>query len=124
VICVINLLFSLFSYCYFEFHGHPVRWKNCVRHNLTRYFEKTREKDAHGHYWSIEIKKILNNKKVDQRLIDQIKRTNKKRSGSNSKREVYVNNSLFLSSSTESNDSAYDSNPSCYDMNGLYYSMF
>ena len=46
---------SLLSYDYFKTQQNSVKWRNAVRHNLSshKYFIKTSEKNAKGHFWSI-----------------------------------------------------------------------
>ena len=57
------------------------KWKNSVRHNLSRhkYFVKTCEKNAQGHYWSIDSAylSIFKNGNFDEKSIKKAKLTSK-----------------------------------------------
>lgn len=69
------------NYEYFSSQKQSTKWKNSVRHNLSRhkYFVKTCEKNAQGHYWSIDptYLSIFKNGNFDEKSIKKAKLSSK-----------------------------------------------
>lgn len=69
------------NYEYFASQKQSTKWKNSVRHNLSRhkYFVKTCEKNAQGHYWSIDqaYLSIFKNGNFDEKAIKKAKLNSK-----------------------------------------------
>ncbi len=116
------------SYDYFSKQKEALKWRNAVRHNLSshKYFLKTSEKNAKGHYWSIHpaylemLNEALCNGKLLKTLRIGQKHVRKSKSASSSKpkskKEQQRNSNLNCTVSI--NDSAYLSDQSYTDLGG------
>ena len=113
-----------------------IKWKNSIRHNLSRhkYFIKTSEKNAQGHYWSIDAdylkyfkqgiydcKTLVKQAKLKQKqMAAPVKRKNKARNKLRDAQafvaeEVKENQSNNFEY-TQNNDSAYISTNETIDL--------
>jgi hypothetical protein len=67
----------MFSYEYFANQAESNKWRNSVRHNLSRhkYFQKTTTKNSQGYFWSIHPAyiKLLKNGSVNSKDIKKLK---------------------------------------------------
>ena len=118
------------------------KWKNSIRHNLSRhkYFIKTSEKNAQGHYWSIDpdyliyfkqgiydCKTLVKQAKLKrQGLIGKPKRNRMRKSGKENTNSSSIQQTHLMQNSFY-NDSAYMSNNETTDtsfnnyVSSIYY---
>lgn len=119
------------NYEIFSMEPDSTKWKNSIRHNLSRhkYFVKTSEKNAQGHYWSIdadylkyfkqgiyECKTLVKQAKLKRQGIS--KKPNKRMQTGKSGKENNVSSSPqtnHLMHQSIYNDSAYMSNNEAND---------
>lgn len=136
------------NYEIFSMEPDSAKWKNSIRHNLSRhkYFIKTSEKNAQGHYWSIdpdylvyfkqgiyECKTLVKQAKLKRQAslgVTKTKRTKKtrtklgKENTNSTPQSNHYNYNLIQQSSSYYNDSAYLSNNETTDnsFNNYYIS--
>jgi hypothetical protein len=124
-----------------KMNPNETKWKNSIRHNLSRhkYFIKTSEKNAQGHYWSIEddylkyfkqgiydCKTLIKQAKLKKKqMTASIKKARKSRGTKlhQAPHIVVEENQSKNSAFAQNNDSAYMSNNETTDMSfsSCYY---
>lgn len=108
------------NYEYFSSQKQSTKWKNSVRHNLSRhkYFVKTCEKNAQGHYWSIDpaYLAIFKNGNFDEKSIKKAKLSSKLKN----KAAKLIKKSRKNNQDKAKQIVSSHNNSSCFDMSSSY----
>lgn len=114
---IYNKIFN-FSYPTFTSRVETAKWKSAIRHNLSsqKFFVKTSNKNAQGHFWTIESSylKVIKQNQGSVSLKKTVKTKRKQ-----SKWEKKTNDSLGTSPRSADDSAFFSSNDNDYSQNSL-----